>query len=119
MESTKRDYYFDNLKGFLIFTVVIGHIFENISSSVLRTHELVLVIYLFHMPLFTFISGYFAKRSRRSTQDKVKEMFKIYIIAQIAYILFYKLIPKFLHKASNPPSNPEPNALNFHSPLCL
>ena len=92
MESTKRDYYFDNLKGFLIFTVVIGHIFENISSSVLRTHELVLVIYLFHMPLFTFISGYFAKRSRRSTQDKVKEMLKIYIIAQIVYTLFYKFV---------------------------
>ena len=92
MESTKRDYYFDNLKGFLIFTVVFGHILENISNDIVNSEYLVLVIYLFHMPLFTFVSGYFAKRSSRTTQEKVTEMLKIYLIAQIVYTLFYKFI---------------------------
>lgn len=92
MESTKRDYYFDNLKGFLIFMVVFGHILENISGNIVDSEYLVLVIYLFHMPLFTFVSGYFARRSNRSTQEKVTSTIKIYIIAQIAYTLFYKFI---------------------------
>lgn len=92
MESTKRDYYFDNLKGFLIFTVVLGHILENISNDMINSEFLVLIIYLFHMPLFTFVSGYFAKKSKRTTQEKVIEMAKIYVLAQIAYTIFYAFI---------------------------
>lgn len=93
----KRNDYFDNVKGFLIFTVVLGHIFESIKDNsidggVFNSHGLLVFIYLFHMPLFTFISGYFSKRSSRSAGDKVINMFKIYFLAQVGYIIFYKYI---------------------------
>ncbi|XZH79098.1 acyltransferase family protein (plasmid) [Clostridium perfringens] len=88
----KRDSYFDNLKGFLIFTVVLGHILENISLDVLGSHDLVLFIYIFHMPLFTFVSGYFSKKSSRRPKELAANMFKIYFLAQLGYYIFYKYI---------------------------
>lgn len=89
METTTRDYYFDNLKGFLIISVILGNALECISLEVFDSHAFVLVLYLFHMPLFTLVSGYFAKRSRRSTKEKVKDTIKIYLIAQIIYSILY------------------------------
>ncbi len=56
-----RNILLDNLKGFVIFTVVLGHTFEwyRPTSLLMKfTHDL---IYQFHMPLFIFISGYFSK----------------------------------------------------------
>ena len=32
-------------------------------------------------------------------------------------LLSYKFSPKFLPTAANPPANPDPTALNFHSPF--
>lgn len=53
----------DNVKFFLIFLVVLGHIadiYANISpwTGILRFY-----IYTFHMPLFLFISGLFGKKN--------------------------------------------------------
>ena len=54
-----RIYFFDNLRALLIFLVVLGHMFEIFVS---RISDIAYVfIYLFHMPLFVFCSGYFAK----------------------------------------------------------
>ena len=46
-----------------------------------------LCLYMFHMPLFTFISGYFSEKSSRSTQEKVSSIFKIYVGMQIFYFV--------------------------------
>lgn len=57
----QRIYLFDNIKFFLIFLVVVGHMMEpyrNISFN----GPVYGWIYLFHMPLFIFISGYFSKK---------------------------------------------------------
>lgn len=53
----------DSLKGILILLVVIGHVLLPIHSEgpyVSGTYDL---IYLFHMPLFIFVSGFFAKHA--------------------------------------------------------
>ncbi|MDO5518803.1 MAG: acyltransferase family protein, partial [Clostridium sp.] len=55
-------------------------------------HYLILFLYMFHMPLFTFISGYFCKKSRRTTQEKVLDTTKIYLIAQTFYFFFNKFV---------------------------
>lgn len=56
-----RVYLFDNLKFFLILTVVIGH-FADVAASVYPSYKaLYLFIYTFHMPLFLFLSGLFHK----------------------------------------------------------
>lgn len=91
-----RDYYFDNLKAFLIIFVIIGNSLEHAQPSCLNTHYFLLVLYMFHMPLFTFVSGYFCTKSKRTTQEKVIKIFKIYLGVQI----FYYLLNRFIFKSS-------------------
>lgn len=92
MTNQKRDNYFDNLRGFLIICVIVGNSLEYISPSSVNPHYLILFLYMFHMPLFTFISGYFCKKSKRSTVEKVVDTTKIYLFAQTFYFIFNRYI---------------------------
>lgn len=80
-----RDTYFDSIKGLLIFLVVIGHALET-DLSTRMTSNIYDFIYLFHMPLFILISGYFTK-----TNDKEKfwkgilKLFKLFILFDILH----------------------------------
>lgn len=59
----KRYAYFDVLKFLLIFSVVFGHILENyIQNPFFKS--IYMFIYTFHMPLFVFITGFFAKSNK-------------------------------------------------------
>lgn len=84
----ERDTYFDNLKGFLIIMVIVGNTLEEATIKNLNIHFLILFLYIFHMPLFAFISGYFSKMSSRKTIHKVRDTFKIYLLAQVFYTFF-------------------------------
>ena len=53
----QRSSYWDNVKGILIILVVFAHLLEIVNTNSI----LYKFIYLFHMPLFVFVSGYFAK----------------------------------------------------------
>lgn len=59
--TTKRSEYFDILKGIGIIYVVLGHVlnekYGDVNTEVVRRF-----IYIFHLPLFFFISGYFIKK---------------------------------------------------------
>jgi len=57
----KRINIFDNLKSLLIFLVVFGHIISPLRSSSNEATFIYMCIYLFHMPLFLYIFGYFSK----------------------------------------------------------
>ena len=92
MNKKVRDNYFDNLRGLLIICVILGNSLEYISPSSINPHYLILFLYMFHMPLFTFISGYFCKKSKRSTVDKVVDTAKIYLFAQIFYFIFNRYV---------------------------
>lgn len=92
MNLKTRDSYFDNLKFFLILCVIIGNSLESIYQTAIDVDYIILLLYLFHMPLFTFISGYFCKKSRRTTQEKVVYTVKLYVFAQIFYYLFNRII---------------------------
>lgn len=95
MKLEAHDNYFDNLKGFLIICVILGNSLEYIAPSTIDFHYFILFLYLFHMPMFAFISGYCCKKSKRTTHEKVIDTIKIYLFAQIFYYLFNKFI---LHK---------------------
>ena len=82
MEKT-REYKYDNLKFLLIFLVVFGHLLESYNPNILYV-----IIYMFHMPMFIYISGRFAKGSLKSIINKVY----IYTIWQTIYFLFYKYV---------------------------
>lgn len=88
----KRNYLFDNLKGFLIICVIIGNSIEYANPSCIDLHYFLLTLYTFHMPLFAFISGYFSEKSKRSTQEKVINILKIYVGAQIFYFILNRYI---------------------------
>ena len=63
LRSSFRLDYLDNLKGFLIICVVLGHV---IQFSNLHFDEVPLfrLIYSFHMPLFMWVSGYVNYRKK-------------------------------------------------------
>ena len=74
----KRIFLFDNMKFFLIMTVVIGHFIDQ-QIKYPAYKSLFLFIYAFHMPLFIFISGIFHKNK------KILEKALVYIL--LGYLL--------------------------------
>lgn len=56
---------FDNIKGILIVLVVLGHVAHPIHNENPVLSAAFDIIYLFHMPLFVFMSGLFAKGAYR------------------------------------------------------
>ncbi len=74
----------DNLKGILIFTVVLGHLLELIMG-VKWTKYIYEFIYSFHMPFFVFLSGYFYHYHFRKI---VERLLCPYVVLQTIYILF-------------------------------
>ncbi|MGL5616709.1 MAG: acyltransferase family protein [Sarcina sp.] len=76
----KRNFLLDNLKGILIFLVVFGHSMELMRNDFIGAKILYIFIYLFHMPAFVFISGYFSKNLNKGRDTAVKSLLMIFII---------------------------------------
>lgn len=83
---TQRRPGFDNLRGFLIFCVVLGHVLE-ICPPFQNKELLYRVIYSFHMGAFIFLFGYFAKFDPRKI---LRGYLLPYVLFQILYILFLR-----------------------------
>jgi len=64
-----RKYWIDNLKGFGIILVVLGHIASPLSP----------LIYSFHMPLFFTLSGYFINEEKLNKTFILKNLKRIFI----------------------------------------
>lgn len=84
----KRDVYFDSLKFVLIALVVIGHVIERNRESPFCL-ALYNTIYLFHMPLFVFVSGYFSKKY--SDNKKTLKTLLLLIESLLVFQLLHKL----------------------------
>ena len=80
----QRDYAFDNIRGLLIFAVVLGHLLE-ICVPFLGSNYLYQLIYSFHMPALIFLLGYFA---RFSPKKLLLGWLFPYLMLQPCYILF-------------------------------
>lgn len=76
----KRVALWDNLKLFLIFLVVIGHLTIQYFSSSQMFCAMTLAIYTFHMPAFIFVSGLFAKKAINSSTPPYKRVFGFLMI---------------------------------------
>lgn len=87
----KRDNYFDNVRFFLIFLVVFGHLVRPYIYDSPLVYALYMVIYSFHMPAFIFVSGFFAKNIQRPGYIKkaAEKLLLPFLIFQFIYSLFY------------------------------
>lgn len=81
-----RDARYCNLKLLLIFLVIYGHLIEPgiYQSKLLMTQYK--WIYLFHMPLFSFLSGLFLKDSKACGRQLIK-MLSMYIVLQVLAVI--------------------------------
>jgi len=86
---TTRSHYFDNLKFVLIFLVVLGHYLGRYRSDSAFISGLYLFIYLFHMPVFAFVSGFFSKTYSPRMKD-ISFVLIPFLFFQVAYIAYYK-----------------------------
>lgn len=91
MES--RSSLFDNLRAGLIFLVVLGHFLEEATMSTYAPYG-TMFIYLFHMPLFVFVSGmFFNINDTEKAHQRAISFFIIYILMKgsewIVHCVFY------------------------------
>ncbi|MBS4171845.1 acyltransferase family protein [Bacillus sp. FJAT-49736] len=91
MASSSRSQYFDNAKFILIFLVVFGHVISPLKRNDDILFTLYTVIFLFHMPAFILISGYFSKSFNKKGHlwKSIKKILLPYIIFQVIYSVFY------------------------------
>ncbi len=75
---------FDNVKGILIALVVAGHFMHPVHNDNEALSALFDIIYLFHMPLFVFISGLFAKGAYRDGRLNVNRIVS-FVLLGFAY----------------------------------
>lgn len=94
--TTNRSKYFDNAKFILIFLVVFGHVISPFKKQDDIIFTLYTVIFLFHMPAFILISGYFAKGYKKEGYFKktVQKILLPYFIFQIIYSVVYFIVGK-------------------------
>lgn len=90
----KRIFLFDNLKFFLILTVVIGHFIAYITKSSHMMSGLFLFIYSFHMPFFIYLAGLF--HSNHNIKNRCVSFIAIGFSMKILFALC-RIV--FLHKA--------------------
>ncbi len=72
MENDKRIYKWDNVKLFLIFLVIFGHILDLEASPSRLMETINFWIYSFYMPAFIFVSGLFSKHYLTKRQKTSK-----------------------------------------------
>lgn len=80
-----RLHYIDNLKGFLILLVVLGHCIQNTDADF--DHNIVFrYIYSFHMPLFMCVSGFVSYKPDIKWQT-VRKRFKQLIVPFLSWAM--------------------------------
>jgi fucose 4-O-acetylase-like acetyltransferase len=76
-----RERHIDALKGAGILLVVFGHLIEQPSAHSVLLQALYIGVYSFHMPLFVFLSGIFARETLKGRDYQ-----------KIAWTLFFPLV---------------------------
>ena len=93
-KTDTRNYLWDNIKAFLIFTVVLGHFLEFFPVNNIVFKCLDYWIYTFHMPAFLFVSGFWAKNycvNGKVRAEKVITNLSYFLVFQVLFFLFTKL----------------------------
>ena len=94
-----RNYLFDNIRGILIFLVVMGHLLRHEMGVSNFIKAIYFFIYLFHMPAFIFITGYFSKHIDKCRRKAVQGFFLPYIVINTFFWGYEKFILRGEHEA--------------------
>ena len=76
----ERSPYWDNIKGLLMLLVVFAHILFQLQDRSALIDHTVDYIYMFHMPAFVFVSGYFGKSKRSHSFAGIVKLVFLYFI---------------------------------------
>lgn len=90
-----RNLMWDNIKGFLILTVLLGLLFHTIENTYSIGKYFSDWFYVFHMPSFIFVSGYFAKsymKDNKVRPIKVSYLASYYITFQLILSLIIEIL---------------------------
>ncbi len=85
--------YWDNVKGVLIILVVLGHLlwgYRECRHTLFS--ECVYFIYLFHMPAFVFVSGYFSRSANSLKLESVAKLFIAFLLLNFLMMPYAVLI---------------------------
>lgn len=102
--KTSRNTHLDALRGAGILLVVFGHVIEQPSAGSPVLESIYVGIYSFHMPLFVFLSGIFA-RERLEGRDYSKIVWTLVlplVVFQLAYIGMSRLTGWYAYSLFTP-----------------
>lgn len=88
MPAKVRDPRWDNIKFFLIYLVILGHIMETFCDTSGFARSTFIFIYTFHMPAFLFISGLFGKHTIENDHYNVKKLLPYLLVC--FFLNFYR-----------------------------
>lgn len=92
-KQVERDYLFDNMKAFLVTFVIIGHLIVNICPESEIAGVIYTFIYLFHMPVFVFVTGYFSKNVEKCREKAVQK----YLVPYFVFCILLQIESRILN----------------------
>ena len=85
--TKQRDFLMDNIKALLLFLVALGHTLDVYKGNGGAELYIMKYLYLFHMPAFAFITGYFTKNLERARETAVEKCLMPYLVFQGLYVI--------------------------------
>ena len=84
LTENNRDTFWDALKWILMFFVIYGHLLPRFYEESRINMALFNLIYMFHMPLFIFISGRFShNHNKEKFKSGIIRLLETYVVFQI------------------------------------
>ncbi len=94
-QMNKKSHYINNIKAFLIITVVVGHMVSCVKNIDPIAADIYSFFYSFHMPAFIFITGYLSTSSMKSRKRMLAKVFTyvlLYVVYQTCFDLFQRYV---------------------------
>lgn len=88
----ERDHLFDNVKAAMLFLVAFGHAIDVYKGTGGFEYDLMKWIYLFHMPVFAFVTGYFSKDAEKARATALTRALFPYLVFQGAYVVMGRIM---------------------------
>lgn len=97
-KSKEKIVFWDNYKGLLIILVVFAHFTWEYYNCAGILKIITKTIYLFHMPMFIFVSGYLSKSEKSKSLKSINKLLLYYIIFNFLMMIF---LATFLNEEIN------------------